>query len=174
MIADTADAIASTEAAAVEEPAAPAEDKAEEPAAPVEAEVAAPAPVDTNYYDSISLYGYTSDFRIGTEDATVTYPADIIYVSDLQAFADYALPKYSPYLVGVEISVGDGKIDIDHPYVLSARDQETVFNVMKSEIESYLAYYIASLEKVEEPVAEEPADPAPEAEPSVSAPASQI
>lgn len=124
--------------------------------------------IDPNFYDTISLYGYSADFRIGPEDATVKYPSNIIYPEDLENFAAFAFPKYSEFVDGVDFAFSKDRIDIDYPYTLTEDGQKIVFDTVKNEILAYVDYYLAKA--VEEAVAE----PETVAEPEVVAIAPEV
>ena len=125
-----------------------------------------PAPVvevpETYIYGELELFGETASISMYETIATVEYPENIIYESDIVAFIEAIGPDYQSYLEGVTYRIfPEGKAEIYYP-AISKEFRFEILAALEKEILSYVDALFAP-----EPVVEEVASPEPAPEPEV-------
>lgn len=122
------------------------------PAAPVEAPAPAPvveeaapaaeetAPVVTPITGTLSYAGYSVSYEAVPGEAVVTYPADVIYDSDIDYFFAYALANHPELLSQVVYQIPQsGTLVLNFPEEVTVADAEAVVNLLAVDLEAVLA-----------------------------------
>ena len=133
----------------------------------------APAPVveapETYIYGELALFGETASISMYETIATVEYPENIIYESDIVAFIEAIGPNYQSYLEGVTYRIfPEGKAEIYYP-AISKEFRFEILAALEKEILGYVDTLFAP-----EPVEEVVPEPAPEPEVVVEEPAPEL